>query len=78
MLTCFLFISDFYLYRKISLKQRFLKGWMVKLKVNKIFARVKQYEGWTKKMKTGKLIWVTVVTRFLLKDNVPKQHIVQK
>ena len=25
-------------------------------------------------METGKLIWVTVITRFLLKENVPKQQ----
>ena len=29
-------------------------------------------------METGKLIWVIVVTRFLLKDNVLKRQFVQK
>ena len=37
------------------------------------------YKGENKKKKeTGKLMRVTVVTRFLLKDNVSKQQFVQK
>ena len=44
-----------------------------------MFVRVNQNKGVNQnKKKAVKLMWVTVVTRFLLKDNFSKQQFVQK